>query len=70
MVLPPMLAGTVTGAMVLTAFENPWANAMLWLVIPLHKLRVGVDCSLLRLCNLVERCFNKLKKGHCIKVTS
>ena len=35
-------------------------------VIPMrktHKMRVGVDHSLYRLRNLVERCFNKLKNA-------
>jgi transposase len=35
-------------------------------VIPMRKSRrkrIGVDRSLYRLCNLVERCFNKLKNA-------
>lgn len=40
--------------------------AMLHQVIPMRKsrkMRVGVDRSLNRLHNLVERCFNKLKSA-------
>ena len=65
------LAGTQvscwpTEVMTLTVLGKPWTNANVLPVIPMRKSRkkrVGVDRSLYRLRNLVERCFNKLKNA-------